>query len=300
MSALERASSQKKKQDNDRRRLSAVNMVLAGSGSGDSSASREESGEKSVTSAMSNLTVHQAGERGDREREREKPHVSHHSPNPSISTPTGSLQGQSAGGKDVFLSYFFGGPQQRVDRPAVQEHVHRPPGHVHNVAKEMIMPKTVVDGEPLDHERRMDHVTDTEEYINLDDREGMEIQLIRKCPIFNLWGNLSKPWGKPCIGLMNRWIDPSSVFYFCIGSLIVSYFNITRKSTQDLVPKAVMHLLVNYSRETVQNRLVAALYKEDLFTDLLQEDDNLAAERAKCKAMLDVFKNAFSIINESM
>jgi len=61
-----------------------------------------------------------------------------------------------------------------------------------------------------------------------------------------------------------------------------------------------MHLLVNYSRESVQTRLVATLYKEELFDDLLQEDDNLCAERAKCKAMLDVFKNAFSIINEAM
>lgn len=259
MSAIEKAS-QKKKQDMERtRRLSTVNMVLAGNG-GDSPNHREETGEKALTNAMTNLTVHQAAERGDREREREKLNHLNHASNSSTSSLNGSHPGPNAPSKDTFLNYFFG-PQQRMDRPTLQESPHRS-GNVHNVAKEMIMPKTVLDGEPMDFERKVEHAADHDEYTGLNEREDMETQLIR--------------------------------------SLITSYFNITRKSIQDLVPKAVMHLLVNYSRESVQNRLVAALYKEELFNDLLQEDDNLSAERAKCKAMLDVFKNAFTIINEAM
>ncbi|GBC05540.1 hypothetical protein RclHR1_06280013 [Rhizophagus clarus] len=85
-----------------------------------------------------------------------------------------------------------------------------------------------------------------------------------------------------------------------IRSLITSYFNIVRKTIQDTVPKAIMHLLVNHSRETVQNRLVSELYKEELFADLLQEDENLASERQKCKTMLDVYRKAFEVINEAM
>lgn len=61
-----------------------------------------------------------------------------------------------------------------------------------------------------------------------------------------------------------------------------------------------MHLLVNNSRESVQNRLVAALYKEELFGELLHEDENLAQERDKCNAMLDLYKKAFTIINDAM
>jgi len=34
-----------------------------------------------------------------------------------------------------------------------------------------------------------------------------------------------------------------------IRSLISSYFNIVRESIQDLVPKAIMHLLVNHCKE---------------------------------------------------
>ncbi|KAI7862732.1 Dynamin central region-domain-containing protein [Spinellus fusiger] len=85
-----------------------------------------------------------------------------------------------------------------------------------------------------------------------------------------------------------------------IRRLVTSYFNIVRKSIQDLVPKAIMHLLVNFTRETVQNRLVSHLYSESLFATLLREDPAIEAERVRCKAMLDVYKKAFTIVNDAM
>ncbi|KAJ2681335.1 Dynamin- GTPase protein [Coemansia sp. RSA 1285] len=85
-----------------------------------------------------------------------------------------------------------------------------------------------------------------------------------------------------------------------IRSLISSYFGIVRKSIQDMVPKAIMHLLVNEMCQSIQNRLVEELYKEPLITELLQEDPSLVAERDQCAAMLDVYKKAFAIINEAM
>ncbi|KAJ1944640.1 Dynamin- GTPase protein [Kickxella alabastrina] len=85
-----------------------------------------------------------------------------------------------------------------------------------------------------------------------------------------------------------------------IRSLIASYFSIVRKSIQDLVPKAIMHLLVNEVCQNMQNRLVEELYMEPLTTELLQEDPALVAERDQCAAMLGVYKKAFAIINESM
>ncbi|KAJ1948537.1 Dynamin- GTPase protein [Linderina macrospora] len=85
-----------------------------------------------------------------------------------------------------------------------------------------------------------------------------------------------------------------------IRSLIGSYFGIVRKSIQDLVPKAVMHLLVNEVCENMQNRLVEELYKEPLTAELMQEDPALVAERDQCAAMLEVYKKAFAIINEAM
>ncbi|KAF9041717.1 dynamin protein dnm1 [Hymenopellis radicata] len=83
-----------------------------------------------------------------------------------------------------------------------------------------------------------------------------------------------------------------------IRSLIASYFEIVRQSIQDLVPKAIMHLLVNHTSQHVQNRLVASLYKPELFADMLNEDEGLVAERTRVKALLDAYRDAFKTLSE--
>ncbi|KAJ3567032.1 hypothetical protein NP233_g6625 [Leucocoprinus birnbaumii] len=83
-----------------------------------------------------------------------------------------------------------------------------------------------------------------------------------------------------------------------IRSLITSYFNIVRQSIQDLIPKAIMHFLVNHTCQQVQNRLVSSLYKPDLFADLLNEDEALVAERTRVKALLDAYKEAFKTLSD--
>merc|ERR1711964_715893 len=83
-----------------------------------------------------------------------------------------------------------------------------------------------------------------------------------------------------------------------IRALISSYFNIVRESIADQVPKAVMHLLVNHSKDAVQNRLVTELYKESLFEELLYEDDTVKKDREKCEKLLETYKEAAKIIGE--
>jgi len=83
-----------------------------------------------------------------------------------------------------------------------------------------------------------------------------------------------------------------------IRSLIASYFSIVRQTIQDLVPKAIMHFLVNHTSQHVQNRLVSTLYKPELFTDLLHEDEALASERARVKSLLEAYKEAFKTLSE--
>ncbi|OAL31250.1 hypothetical protein AYO20_08305 [Fonsecaea nubica] len=83
-----------------------------------------------------------------------------------------------------------------------------------------------------------------------------------------------------------------------IRRLISSYFNIVRETIADQVPKAIMHLLVNHSRDEVQNRLVSELYKEELFGDLLYEDDGIKKEREKCEKLLATYKEAAKIVGE--
>ncbi|KAI4099924.1 MAG: hypothetical protein LQ339_005713 [Xanthoria mediterranea] len=83
-----------------------------------------------------------------------------------------------------------------------------------------------------------------------------------------------------------------------IRALISSYFNIVRESIADQVPKAVMHLLVNHSKDVVQNRLVSELYKEEFFGDLLYEDDGIKKEREKCEGLLETYREAARIVGE--
>src|ERR1700761_185157 len=83
-----------------------------------------------------------------------------------------------------------------------------------------------------------------------------------------------------------------------IRRLISSYFNIVRETIADQVPKAIMHLLVNHSKDVVQNRLVSELYRENLFEELLYEDDGIKAEREKCVKLLNTYKEAAKIVGE--
>ncbi|KAF8585404.1 hypothetical protein K439DRAFT_1632645 [Ramaria rubella] len=83
-----------------------------------------------------------------------------------------------------------------------------------------------------------------------------------------------------------------------IRSLIASYFSIVRQTIQDLVPKAIMHFLVNHTAQHVQDRLVSALYKPELFAELLHEDEAIVNERARVKSLLDAYKEAFKTLSE--
>ena len=83
-----------------------------------------------------------------------------------------------------------------------------------------------------------------------------------------------------------------------IQSLLTSYFNIVRKNVADTVPKSIMHFLVNQAMDTINHELVQALYKEDLFDELLSESPAIAQRRAACKSMLDVLNRARDILNE--
>ena len=83
-----------------------------------------------------------------------------------------------------------------------------------------------------------------------------------------------------------------------IRRLISSYFNIVRETIADQVPKAVMHLLVNHSKDVVQNRLVSELYREEIFEELLYEDDAIKQEREKCERMLGTYREAARIVGE--
>lgn len=83
-----------------------------------------------------------------------------------------------------------------------------------------------------------------------------------------------------------------------IRRLIISYFSIIREMIQDQVPKLIMCLLVNYIKQNIQNRLVIKLYNENLFDDLLQEDETIQSEREKCIDLLKTYREASKVISD--
>ncbi|XP_018603134.1 dynamin-1-like protein isoform X2 [Scleropages formosus] len=83
-----------------------------------------------------------------------------------------------------------------------------------------------------------------------------------------------------------------------IERLIKSYFLIVRKNIQDSVPKAVMHFLVNYVKDSLQSELVGQLYKSALLDDLLTESEDMAQRRSEAADMLKALQKASQVIAE--
>ena len=59
-----------------------------------------------------------------------------------------------------------------------------------------------------------------------------------------------------------------------------------------------MHFLVNKVKAEIQNELVAAFYKEHLFSQLLAESDEVAKKRAAAKKMLGCLQQAADTLHE--
>lgn len=92
--------------------------------------------------------------------------------------------------------------------------------------------------------------------------------------------------------------DKSSCDYTLIQELILSYFSIVRKTTQDMIPKIIMNFLVNFVVEHLQLEMVARLYKSDA-EDLLRESQATVEKRKEIKSRIAALEQATLIINEN-
>ncbi|KAM3685703.1 hypothetical protein ACJW30_11G136100 [Castanea mollissima] len=80
--------------------------------------------------------------------------------------------------------------------------------------------------------------------------------------------------------------------------LLRSYYDIVRKNIQDLVPKAVMHFLVNHTKRELHSIFIQKLYRESLFEELLQEQEELAVKRKQTREMYLVLQQAIKTLEE--
>ena len=77
-----------------------------------------------------------------------------------------------------------------------------------------------------------------------------------------------------------------------IKLLLLSYFNVVKRTAADLVPKAIMLNLVNQSREDIQRELLAELYKKEAIDETLKESDFTVQRRKECKKMIEALMKA--------
>ncbi|KAL0276315.1 UNVERIFIED_CONTAM: hypothetical protein PYX00_003908 [Menopon gallinae] len=83
-----------------------------------------------------------------------------------------------------------------------------------------------------------------------------------------------------------------------IERLVSQYFNITKKSIQDKVPKVIMHFMVNFVKENLQRELIEVLYKTEQDESLLQEPEPIKYHRAEQKYILKTLEDVDVLINE--
>ncbi|WWD08893.1 hypothetical protein V865_007007 [Kwoniella europaea PYCC6329] len=199
----------------------------------------------------------------------------------------GGISPHGAGAKQSFLNYFLGGPNgldepRPSSAPATERHHHQQSRISNNSSKQsQSQSKDLLPD--LSTGRRPGNL-----------RSGFGMDTSSTYDMKSLGKHLEANSPDHPLQLTAREEMETTL----IRSLIASYFSITRQTIQDLVPKSIMHLLVNFSRDAIQQRLVTQLYKPDLFAELLFEDEALVSERTRIKALLDAYKEAFKVLSE--
>lgn len=82
-----------------------------------------------------------------------------------------------------------------------------------------------------------------------------------------------------------------------IKLLINSYFNITRRTMIDMVPKAIMLNLVQFTKDEMQRELLEQMYRAQELDDLLKESDYTVRRRKECLEMVTSLGKASEIVS---
>lgn len=82
-----------------------------------------------------------------------------------------------------------------------------------------------------------------------------------------------------------------------IKLLIMSYFNIVKRTLADMVPKSISLKMIKYSKEHIQHELLEQLYKSQAFDKLLQESEVTVQRRKECEQMVESLLQASEIVS---
>ncbi|CDI83763.1 dynamin-like protein, putative [Eimeria praecox] len=111
-------------------------------------------------------------------------------------------------------------------------------------------------------------------------------------------GGIRMPAVPPIVAPSDIPSDREQIETELIKSLLWSYFQIVRKNVADAVPKAIMYFMVNTAKDVLQRELVAQLYREELFGELMKEAGDISAKRQQCKQLVKSIRSALEIISQ--
>ncbi|XP_058510260.1 dynamin-3 isoform X2 [Solea solea] len=83
-----------------------------------------------------------------------------------------------------------------------------------------------------------------------------------------------------------------------IRNLVDSYISIINKSIRDLVPKTIMHLMINSAKDFIHSELLAYLYSSGDQNSLMEESAEQAQRRDELLRMYHALKEALHIIGD--
>uniref|UniRef100_A0A8C0YUE8 dynamin GTPase n=1 Tax=Cyprinus carpio carpio TaxID=630221 RepID=A0A8C0YUE8_CYPCA len=83
-----------------------------------------------------------------------------------------------------------------------------------------------------------------------------------------------------------------------IRNLVDSYTGIVNKSIRDLMPKTIMHLMINSAKEFIYSELLAYLYSSGDQSSLMEESAEQAQRRDEMLRMYHALKEALHIIGD--
>ncbi|OJJ32809.1 hypothetical protein ASPWEDRAFT_29952 [Aspergillus wentii DTO 134E9] len=83
-----------------------------------------------------------------------------------------------------------------------------------------------------------------------------------------------------------------------IKLLVTSYYNIVKRTLIDMVPKAVMYNLVQFTKDKMQRELLEMMYRSAELDDLLKESDYTVRRRKECQQMVESLSRASEIVSQ--
>uniref|UniRef100_A0AAR2IVY8 Dynamin-2 n=1 Tax=Pygocentrus nattereri TaxID=42514 RepID=A0AAR2IVY8_PYGNA len=83
-----------------------------------------------------------------------------------------------------------------------------------------------------------------------------------------------------------------------IRNLVDSYIGIVNKSIRDLMPKTIMHLMINSAKEFIHSELLAYLYSSADQNSLMEESADQAQRRDEMLRMYHALREALNIIGD--